>query len=237
VSLAVPPDALSYWTNRFAEHRIAFEGPQRRFDEDVLAFSDVHGLAVELVAAPDALARRWQYWADGPVPAEYAIRGIHGVTVQERAETPTMPFLTVPLGFHLTNETNQRKRFTVGTGGSGAHLDVIVDPTTPRGQVAVGTIHHVAWRTPDDDQQRHWWQEIQGLGVSISEIIDRFWFHSIYFREPGGVLFEIATEPPGFTLDEKLEELGTHLRLPPRMESARSKIERILPPIRVPGKS
>jgi len=231
VSLAVPPDALSYWTNRFAEHRIAFEGPQRRFDEDVLAFSDVHGLAVELVAAPDALARRWQYWADGPVPAEYAIRGIHGVTVQERAETPTMPFLTVPLGFHLTNETNQRKRFTVGTGGSGAHLDVIVDPTTPRGQVAVGTIHHVAWRTPDDDQQRHWWQEIQGLGVSISEIIDRFWFHSIYFREPGGVLFEIATDGPGFSVDEATDDLGTRLVLPPWLEPRRAQIERALPPI------
>jgi glyoxalase family protein len=119
----------------------------------------------------------------------------------------------------------------VGTGGSGAHLDLLVDPNTPRGQVAVGTIHHVAWRTPDDDQQRQWWQEIQGLGVPISEIIDRFWFHSIYFREPGGVLFEIATDGPGFSVDEAPVDLGTRLVLPPWLEPQRTEIERALPPI------
>jgi glyoxalase family protein len=106
-----------------------------------------------------------------------------------------------------------------------------VDPNASRGQVAVGTIHHVAWRTPDDDQQRQWWQELQGLGVPISEIIDRFWFHSIYFREPGGVLFEIATDGPGFSVDEATEDLGTRLVLPPWLEPQRAVIERGLPPI------
>jgi glyoxalase family protein len=226
VALAVPATALPYWTTRLAEHDIAFEGPTRRFDEEVLAFSDVHGQAVELVAAPDALARRWQYWADGPVPAEYAIRGIHGVTLQERADSPTVPFLAEPLGFRLTGEVVGRKRFSVGAGGSGAWLDLIADPSGPRGQVSVGTIHHVAWRTPDDAQQGQWWQQIRGLDVPISEIIDRFWFHSIYFREPGGVLFEIATDGPGFGVDEATADLGTRLVLPPWLEPNRAQIER-----------
>jgi glyoxalase family protein len=234
VSLAIPSTALAYWTKRLTDHGITVVGPTRRFDEEVLAFSDVHGQAIELVAAPDALARRWQFWSGGPVPSDHAIRGIHGITVKEAAEHPTVPFITGQLGFHLTAEAGGRQRYALGPGGSGAWLDLIVAAGAPRGQVAVGAIHHVAWRTPDDASQQQWWQHLRSLGVPISEIIDRFWFHSIYFREPGGVLFEIATDGPGFAVDEAVEDLGTRLVLPPWLEPRRSEIERALPPIELP---
>ena len=234
VALAIPQSSLRYWADRLSERKIPFEGPNRRFDEDVLSFSDVHGQALELVAAPDAQEREWQPWTEGPVPPELAIRGIHSITLMESGDDPTAAFLKDPLGFWPAATEGPRRRFGVGPGGSGAWLDLIATPGGPRGRVAVGTIHHVAWRTPDDAEQQAWWQQIHDLGVPISEIIDRFWFHSIYFREPGGVLFEIATDGPGFLTDEPLNELGTRLVLPPWLESARAKIERALPPIELP---
>ena len=234
VALAIPQSSLSYWTARLREHGISFEGPTRRFDEDVLSFSDVHGQALELVAAPDAEARQWQPWTDGPVPAEQAIRGIHSITLMESADDPTATFLKEPLGFWRAAQEDRRTRFGVGAGGSGAWLDLVVTSGGQRARVAVGTIHHVAWRTPNDAEQQAWWQQIQDHGVAVSEIIDRFWFHSIYFREPGGVLFEIATDGPGFLTDEPLSELGTRLVLPPWLEPARAQIERALQPIELP---
>ena len=234
VALAVPQTGLEYWMKRLASHDVAFEGPVHRFDEEVIAFSDVHGQALELVAAPDALSRQWHAWDGGPAPAEAAIRGLHGVTIKEAAEDPTVPFLTGTLGFRPVGAVGGRRRFAVGPGGSGAWLDLLVTPGASRGRVAVGTIHHIAWRTPDDEQQRQWWQQINELGVPISDIIDRFWFHSIYFREPGGVLFEIATDGPGFTVDETADGLGTRLVLPPWLEPHRAEIESRLPPIEIP---
>jgi len=234
VALAIPQTALPYWTARLSEHQIPFEGPIRRFDEDVIAFSDVHGQSLELVAARDAGARLWQPWEEGPVAPEYAIRGIHSVTVLESGDDPTVPFLRAPLGFWPAGEDGGRSRFGVGDGGSGAWLDLIVRPGGRRGSIAVGTIHHIAWRTPDDNEQQAWWQQIHDLGVPISQIIDRFWFLSIYFREPGGVLFEIATDGPGFLADEPLGELGARLVLPPWLEPTREQIERALPPIELP---
>ncbi|MGH2435814.1 MAG: ring-cleaving dioxygenase [bacterium] len=234
VSLVIPKRGLEYWTKRLTASDIAFEGPTRRFDEEVIAFSDWHGQALELAAAPDGESRPWQAWVEGPVPQEFAIRGIHNVTLKEAAEHPTVAFLTEQLGFRLSGEAAGRKRFAVGRGGSGAWLDLVIVPGAATGRVAVGTIHHVAWRTPDDQEQQQWWQQIRDLGAPISEIIDRFWFHSIYFREPGGVLFEIATDGPGFAVDESVEELGTRLVLPPWLEPRRTEIERALKPIALP---
>jgi len=234
VGLSIPQTSLWYWTQRLAAQGIAFEGPISRFDEPVIALTDYHGLAVELVAAPDTLPHPWQPWPDGPVPVEHAIRGLHNVTLTEASAEPTTTFLTAQLGFRRVSDAGERRRFAVGTGGPGAWLDLVVTPTAPRGRVAVGTIHHVAWRTPDEATQRAWWQHLRDLGVPISEIIDRFWFHSIYFREPGGVLFEIATDGPGFAVDEPLAALGTRLVLPPWLEPHRTQIDRALPPIRPP---
>lgn len=233
VGLAVPARSLPYWMRRLADHRIGFEGPLRRFDEEVIAFSDVHGLALELVAAQDSTSRPWEFWADGPIPLEHAIRGIHSVTLTAASEAPTS-FLTTALGFRPVGEDSGRKRFAIGQGGSGAWLDLLVRPLGPRGRTAAGTIHHVAWRTPDGDEQRHWRQWIRSLGLSVSDVIDRFWFRSIYFREAGGVLFEIATDGPGFGVDEPLAALGTALVLPPWLEPQRAVIERALLPIELP---
>ena len=116
----------------------------------------------------------------------------------------------------------------------GRIVDLLCQPDTAMGRVAAGSVHHIAFRAKDQAEQLQWREHLVDLGYNVTPVIDRTYFHSIYFREPGGVLFEIATEPPGFTLDEKVDELGTHLRLPPWMESARSQIEEILPPIQVP---
>jgi len=233
VALAVPEGTLPYWIARLDHHGVAWEGPTRRFDEDVLAFSDYHGQALELVAAPDAASRVWQPWTDGPVPVGQAIRGLHSVTLKEAGAKPTTPFITEQMGFRVAASDGDRTRFAVGPGGSGAWLDLLIEPGAGRGRVAVGTIHHVAWRTPDADQQHRWWDQISQSGTPISEIIDRFWFHSIYFREPGGVLFEIATDGPGFTADETAAELGTQLVLPPWLEPRRAEIVKVLPPLAV----
>lgn len=233
VALAVPEGSLPYWMTRLKERGIAYEAPTRRFDEEVLAFSDAHGQALELVAAPDVASRPSHPWTDGPAPVDNAIRGLHSITLMEAGSQPTTPFITEQLGFRAAASKERRTRFAIGPGGSGAWLDVVVEPGAGRGRVAVGTIHHVAWRTPDDGQQRRWWERIAAGGTPVSEIIDRFWFHSIYFREPGGVLFEIATDGPGFTVDETAAELGTTLVLPPWLEPQRSEIVKVLPPLAV----
>ncbi|MDQ7820219.1 MAG: ring-cleaving dioxygenase [Armatimonadota bacterium] len=234
VALAVPPGALPFWSDRLRSRGLDVRGPVRRFDEHVLTLTDPHGQVVELVGAPDAADRPWVFWEDGPIPREHAVRGIHSVTLTEAAAVPTVPFLTERLGFRPVASEGNRTRYAVGPGGSGAWLDLVVDPGAPAGRVAVGTIHHVAWRTPTDDDQRSWWEAIRRLGVPVSDIIDRFWFHSIYFREPGGVLFEIATDGPGFAVDEAVHELGSRLVLPPWLEPRRAEIERALIPLALP---
>ncbi len=233
VALAIPAGSLPYWMQRLADHRITFERPLHRFDEEVIAFADVHGQALELVAAHDSTSRPWQFWAGGPIPFEHAIRGIHSVTLTAASEA-SASFLATALGFRPVGEDSQRKRFAIGQGGSGGWLDLLVRPHAPRGRTAVGTIHHVAWRTPNSDEQRQWWHWIRTLGVSVSAIIDRFWFHSIYFREAGGALFEIATDGPGFGVDEAIEDLGARLLLPPWLEPERGEIERALVPVELP---
>jgi glyoxalase family protein len=146
--------------------------------------------------------------------------------------------LTETFGYRLVDESGNRFRFaSADDSAPGRIVDLLCQPDTATGRVAAGSVHHIAFRAKDDAEQLQWREHLVDLGYNVTPVIDRTYFHSIYFREPGGVLFEIATEPPGFTLDEKLDELGTHLRLPPGMESARSQIEEILPPIQVPTRS
>jgi glyoxalase family protein len=236
VALAVPGDALAYWTRRLAAHGVAYEGPTRRFDEEVIAFSDPDGMPVELVAGPGTGERAlWAPWEDGPVPPQQAIRGLHGVTLREAGVEPTQAFLVEALGFHVAGDGEGRLRFAIGAGGSGAFLDLVARRGEGPGRIAAGSIHHVAWRIADADRHRQWWKQLGARGVGVSPIIDRFWFTSIYFHEPGGALFEIATDGPGFTVDEHLETLGGRLILPPWLEPQRAQIERVLPPLRVPG--
>ncbi len=230
-SFAVPEDSLDYWTERLLEYGVHFERPRERFDETVLAFDDPDGLAIELVARPGSDGG--EAWERSPVPAEYAIRGISGVTLSERSREVTVDLLANVLGFEKVEEEDGRTRY-ITTSPGGSFADVLERPEGPDGQVAVGTVHHVAWRAPDDETQEEWRAEILDRGLHVTPVLDRSYFHSIYFREPGGVLLEIATDPPGFTIDEDKENLGESLKLPPWLEEDREWIERSLPPVRQP---
>jgi glyoxalase family protein len=156
------------------------------------------------------------------------------VTVAEEGYERTAGLLTATLGFREVGATGNRFRYTVGEGGALGVVDLLCLPSGPRGRVAVGTVHHIAWRTPDDEAQRAWRAKIAQLGYNVTPIIDRTYFHSIYFREPGGVLFEIATDPPGFAVDEPLDQLGRRLTLPTWLESTRDELVTALPPLRGP---
>ncbi len=230
-SFSVPEDSLGYWTERLVEHGVRFAKPERRFDETVLAFEDHDGLAVEVVAGPGRDSG--EVWTGSPVPVEHAIQGIPGVTLSEQSGEVTENVLTRLLGFEKAGEEDGRIRY-LSAGSSGSFADVLALPEGTPGQTAVGTTHHVAWRAPDDETQEAWHEEIEARGLHVTPILDRSYFHSIYFREPGGVLFEIATDPPGFAVDEDPDHLGESLKLPPWLERRRTEIERPLPPIHPP---
>lgn len=232
ISFAIPATALAYWVERLAQHGIAITGPTTRFDEQVISFCDPHGLSLELVAHRDAASRNG--WKQGPIPEAYAIRGFSSITLAEAHHEPTATMLTEVLGFRFQQQEGNRFRYEVGTGGPGARVDVLSLPDQPRGSMAAGTVHHVAWRTEDDAHQLDWRRYLLAQGHSVTPVRDRQYFHSIYFHEPGGVLFEIATDPPGFTIDEPVEQLGTHLKLPPWLEPRRAELEKVLRPLQVP---
>jgi glyoxalase family protein len=232
-AFSISPDSLPFWKRRLEEHGVEAHGPIEMFGERVLAFEAPDGLALELTAHKDAVRR--QGWGLGSVPAEHAIRGFHGVTVAVQAPERTVSLLTGTLGFRATGEEGTRSRFETGEGGPGAILDVVGDPSMPRGIVSVGTVHHVAWRAADDEEQAAWSLAVGRAGLEVTPVRDRRYFRSIYFREPGGVLFEIATDRPGFTLDEPAEALGAELVLPPWLEGRRAELLRSLPALRLPG--
>ena len=229
-SFSVPLDAADYWAERLRSHEILFE-EHARFGARILSLADPDGLRLELVAAADPR----EGWTAGRIPADYAVRGIYGVTLAEARADRTTPLLITIMGFRQTAEEGNRLRFETGAGGPGAVVEIESLEGRAPGRVAVGSVHHVAWRTPDDAGQAAWRDEIDRSGLHVTPIIDRKYFHSIYFREPGGVLFEIATDPPGFAVDEPREELGTHLLLPPWLEPRRGELERVLPPLRLPA--
>ncbi len=232
-SYSIPPESVGFWLERLKQHRIAARGPEGRFGDQVISFSDPDGLPLELAAAAESDPRA--PWPEGPVPAEHAIRGFHGVTLLEDRAEGTVGLLAETLGFSAAEEAGGRRRFTAGRGGPGAIVDVLAGPGSPRGVVAVGTVHHVAWRASSDAEQEEWRKKIAALGHNVTPIIDRKYFRSIYFREPGGVLFEIATDAPGFAVAESPERLGTSLVLPPWLEPRRAERTAALPPIRLPA--
>lgn len=231
-SFAIPQASLDYWIERLRQHAVSFTGPTSRFDESVLSLQDPDGLALELVAHAHAVLRPG--WKEGSVPAEHAIRGLHAVNLLEEGYEQTARLLTETLGFRLLGQENEVFLYEVGEGGSGAYAYVRTAPQLRRGLVAAGTVHHVAWRTPTDEQQQAWHDVLTALSLNVTPVLDRKYFHSIYFREPGGILFEIATDPPGFTVDEPIEQMGTHLELPAWLEPQRKEIEQALPALRLP---
>ncbi|HWQ54965.1 MAG TPA: ring-cleaving dioxygenase [Bryobacteraceae bacterium] len=232
-AFAIPSGAMQYWTERLARNGVALDGPFERFEEQVLSFPDPDGLGIELVEGAAVNAER--AYTGGPVPVEYAIHGFHSATLSEEGHGQTAALLTETMGFRLLKQDGSRFRYAVAGGEPGALVDVCCLPEEPQGRMGVGTVHHIAWRTPDDAQQREWLGEITRLGYNVTPVIDRKYFKSIYYREPGGVLFEIATDGPGMSVDEAVEDLGTKLQLPPRLEPARAQLEAVLPRLRLPA--
>lgn len=232
-SFSIPKGSLGYWTERLVDHGLSLEESGQRFGDEALSFTDWDGLGLELVAADDGR----EAWSEGPVPAEeHAVRGFHHVTLTEREAGRTAALMTNTLGFRQSGEEEGRLRLEAGEGGPGNIVDIISRADERHGTMGVGTVHHVAFRVPDEETQLALREEVAALGYDVTPVLDRNYFRSIYFREPGGVLFEIATDPPGFAADEKPEHLGEGLKLPPWLEPKRGEIEEALPAISVPAK-
>ena len=231
VALEIPSASLGFWIERLLAHHIRYEGPTRRFDQQVLSFADPDGLRLELVTS---LSASGPAWADGPSPPAHAIQGLHGTTIWEDRDLGSTSFLQDTMGLEEAGEDNGLLRYRSPEGGTGSSVYLRRAAGFWRGAGGVGTVHHVAFRAATDEAQLKKRAEIEALGLGITPVIDRQYFHSVYFHEPGGVLFEIATDGPGFTIDEPLEELGTHLKLPPMYEASRTWIEGVLPPLRLP---
>ena len=232
-AFVIPAGSVEYWLERLRAAHVSAERVFERFGEEVVRLLDTDGMLLELIASAPSIET--QPWAGGPVPAQHSIRGFHGVTAAVQSHESTASFLTETFGYRLVQEIGDRIRFAApGETGAGKVIDLVSRPDSPPGRLGAGSVHHIAFRVPDDSQQTAWREKLIGLGHDVSSIMDRVYFHSIYFREPGGVLFEIATDPPGFLKDETPDELGSTLRLPPWMEPARVRIEESLPKIAPP---
>jgi glyoxalase family protein len=230
VSLAVPPDTLGFWADRLNRSGRTPAAVVERFGERVLPFADPHGLSLALVETADV--REFTPWDAGPVPAEVQIRGLHGVRLLEHVLDATAGVLEDVLGFGALGDEAGWRRYGMVGGGSGRVLDLRAAPDGPRGRMGTGTVHHIAFRVADEATQRTVRARVQAAGLHPTPVIDRFWFRSVYFREPGGVLFELATDGPGFAVDEDPAHLGEQLVLPPWLEPEREAIAAELPPVR-----
>jgi glyoxalase family protein len=226
-AFSVPAGSLPYWQKRFTDLKVEALAIEQRFADEVLPFLDPDGLRLELVATSEADARKPA--PSDVVPAEHAIRGFHGTTLGLSDALLTATVLTETMGYRLLAQSGHRARYTVDQGGPGTYVDLLTDPALPRGLNGAGTVHHVAFRVPDDATQEAARFVLNRSGLQVSPVIDRAYFKSIYYREPGGVLFEIATDQPGFAIDEPVETLGSKLSLPPRLEPHRAEIEAALP--------
>jgi glyoxalase family protein len=230
IGLAVPKDSLSFWSDRLASKRVRVGAIEVRRGMRAMPVTDPHGLPLALVETSDA--REFTPWAKSSVAANKQIIGLHSVRLLERDLRLTETFLTQTLGFKNMGEDGGWHMFGLGSGGSGCRLEIMEAPDTPRGQWGVGSMHHVAWRVPDDATELRVREQVALAQRRPTEVIDRFWFKSVYFLEPGGVLFELATDGPGFDVDEEKEALGERLVLPPWLEPNRNEIERALPKLK-----
>jgi glyoxalase family protein len=226
VAYAIRRESLDFWRAHLATCGVAVQDGGERFGAPVLTFEDPDGTPLELIASdPPEPVRVWQA---GPIPAEHAPRGFHGLTLWVSRPEATANVLTGIMGFRLVGQEDNRQRY-VSAGAPGSHVDLLIQPELARGQMGAGSVHHVAFRAQDDAEQLEYQQRIAQGGLHVTEVRDRQYFHSIYFREPAGVLFEIATDGPGFLIDEPVDQLGTSLKLPPWLEPQRDTISRVLP--------
>lgn len=230
VAFAIPDAAVDAWAGYLADRAVPFEGPAERGGERVIGLRDPDGIRLELVGVRgDAEAG----WSGGPVQEAYAIRSLYSVTLQVPEPDDTAAVLTEVFGYEAAGQVDDRLRFRAGTGPA-AVVDIAVDAGARRGTMGTGVIHHVAFRVPDDEAEAAVREALLARGLDVTSVRDRQYFRSIYFREPGGVLFEMATDVPGFLVDEEVDHLGTDLKLPPWLEPRRSRIEQRLPALRTP---
>ena len=226
---SVSPDSLPFWSKRLLNGGATPPAEFTRFGETGLRFQDKDGLVLELIGTSEPDARK--PWAHGDIPLRFGLRGFHSVTLMLPDAGPTLELMTGPMGFREIAREGNRIRLATGAGGPGSYVDLHADPSLPRGRPGSGTVHHVAFRTNDDATQASDLGEVLDFGLHASPVMDRNYFHSIYFREPGNVLFEVATDGPGFTVDEPAETLGSRLMLPSQYASRRAEIEASLPPL------
>jgi glyoxalase family protein len=230
-SFSVPKGSLDAWRERFESRRLPVRDQPPRFGEESLMVTDPSGLAMELVAT-DSDQRA--PWIRHGVSADTAIRGLHSVTLQSRSPELTRRLMTELLGFSQVAETTGRVRMGTGGGAPGKLVDILDPAGQPPAKNGLGTVHHVAFAISDEEEQRRLREVLIGRGLAVTEVLDRSYFRSIYFREPGGILFEVATMKPGFAIDEEIGELGTGLKLPPWEEPNREEIEAALPRVQAP---
>lgn len=223
----VPAGSLGFWTHRLIEKGVPFNAPEKRFGEWVLSFTDPDGMALALVGSADAAEAAWM--TDG-IPADHAIRGFHGVTLLIEDASRTGSILSDVFGFAQVGTEGAVTRYRASGAIEGAVVDIYEAKGFLPGRQGRGSVHHIAFRAKDDAEQADMvWKLIETHGMRPTEQKDRNYFRSVYFREPGGILFEIATDSPGFAVDEPVEELGQLLKLPAFLEASRADIERVLP--------
>jgi len=230
IGYSVPEGSLEFWKERFEKFNVPHDEISNKFGEDFLAFQDPDGLNLELIVPENEDVRR--PWETADVKAEVAIKGFHNVTLTLKDHKATAKILTDIFGYELVGTENNLYRFKTNAVENAAIVDILEDPKAGKGQNAGGTNHHVAFRVKDEETQMAFREKIMQKGLQITEKIDRDYFFSLYFREPGGVLFEIATDNPGFATDETVEELGSSLQLPDRYKGARAQIEKALPELK-----
>lgn len=228
-SFSIPENSMDYWTKRLDKFSVPYEGPQKRFDEVFIYFEDPDGLGLELVANSKDTRPGFTY---GNIPNEFAIKGFYGITLSEECYERTAGLLVGQMDHTLITEQGNRFRYSA-SGKPGDFVDILCNPDALKGLAGYGTVHHVAFATASDKTQLEAREKLLKFGLNLTPVLDREYFHSIYFREPGGVLFEIATLSPGFTIDEPLEHLGESLKLPPWQEQNRNLIEKQLIPIQI----
>jgi glyoxalase family protein len=227
IAYSVPEGSFDFWIDRFQKHYVSFGKPSEKFGEQFLPFQDPDGLRLELVVSKNPDTRK--AWETSEVTEEVATRGFHGVTLTLRNVQPTAAVLTNIFGYQLLEQSGNRYRYITDAIDSANIIDLVELPNEARGLGGAGTNHHIAFRVKNEEILMYFHDKVERSGLSITNKIDRNYFYSLYFREPSGVLFEIATDNPGFGIDEPWEKLGSGLLLPPQYESRRADIEAILP--------
>jgi glyoxalase family protein len=231
ISFSIPVSSLNFWKTRLTNNNIEFAGPLKRFDEEILIFEDHDEFEIEIVASEEENRPGYKYL---DIPGEHSIRGFWSATIWHKKTEPTEEFLKSIFEFKSLKESDARLRLISEEGGPGKYIDLLKLPGKEKGIMGVGTIHHIAFRTDNETAQLQVREVLVNKNFNVTPVIDRKYFKSIYFREPGNVLFEVATDPPGFLIDETTGSLNSSLKLPPWLEPMRNEIELNLPSVKIP---